>query len=285
MIKTVCVCGGGTMGSGIAQLIAQAGFPTILYDVSNDLLDRSCDTIKRNVQAQIDKKKFTEEEGDTVLSNLTFSSSINACYADIIIEAIIENLDAKTELFNTLAQINFPETIFATNTSSLSITNIASKVNNPARVVGMHFFNPALVMKLVEVVKGEQTSENIIATVCELAKKVGKIPVVCRDSPGFIVNRIARPYYLEALNLIESGVIDFAAVDRVLETSGFRMGPFKLMDLIGIDINYTVSKEVWSALGKPNRLMPSSIQKAKVDANELGIKTAKGFYSYESTSP
>ncbi len=281
MVKTICVCGAGTMGSGIALVAAQSGFLTTQYDVDMEMLEKSRANIKKNLQVHISRKKLTEEESTTILSRLTFTNNIKDCIADIIIEAIVENLDAKADLFNQLAGLNTVQTIFATNTSSLSITDIASKVTYSTQVVGMHFFNPAPVMKLVEVVKGRKTNEAVIKTIYELAVQMQKTPVLCKDSPGFIVNRIARPYYLEALKLIELGIADIETIDKALESTGFKMGPFKLMDLIGMDVNYNVSNVVWQAIGKPGRLTPSDIQKTKLDAGELGRKTGKGFYGYE----
>ncbi len=280
MVKTICVCGAGTMGSGIAQVAAQSGFLTVQFDVSVEMLEKSRTNIEKNLQAQINKNKLTEEESTNILSRLTFTNNIKDCTADIIIEAIVEKLDAKVDLFNQLAALNNAQTIFATNTSSLSITDIADRVTCTMQVVGMHFFNPAPIMKLVEVVRGLQTDEAVIKKVYDLAKQMGKTPVVCKDAPGFIVNRVARPYYLEALKLIEPGIADIETIDKALESTGFKMGPFKLMDLIGMDVNYNVSNIVWQALGKPDRLTPSPIQKTKLDAGELGRKTGKGFYEY-----
>jgi len=280
MVKTICVCGAGTMGSGIAHVAAQGGFSTIQYDVNREMLEKTRASIQKNLQAQISRNKLSVQESSAILSRITFTNNIKDCSADIIIEAIVEKLDAKVDLFNQLAGLNNDQTIFATNTSSLSITDIAGKVNYSANVVGMHFFNPVQVMKLVEVIKGPQTSEEVIKTVYDLAKQMGKTPVICKDAPGFIVNRVARPYYLEALKLIELGVTDIETIDKLLEEAGFKMGPFKLMDLIGMDVNYNVSNVVWQALYKPDRLTPSPIQKAKLDAGELGRKTGKGFYSY-----
>ncbi len=280
MIKTICVCGAGTMGSGIAQVAAQSGFSTILFDVNGEMLEKSRTNIQKNIHVQISRNKLSAVESSAILSSLIFTNNIKDCSADIIIEAIVEKLDAKVELFNHLAVTNNPETIFATNTSSLSITDIAGRVTYSTQVVGMHFFNPAPVMKLVEVVKGRQTSGEVVKEVYELAKQLGKTPVLCKDAPGFIVNRVARPYYLEALRLIELGVTDIETIDKVLEAAGFRMGPFKLMDMIGMDVNYNVSSIVWKALGEPDRLTTSPIQKAKLDAGELGRKTGKGFYDY-----
>jgi 3-hydroxybutyryl-CoA dehydrogenase len=214
------------------------------------------------------------------LQRIVFTGDIRYCVADIVIEAIVEQEKAKTELFNQLALINNSTSIFASNTSSIAITQIAASILHPERVVGMHFFNPAPLMKLVEVIKASQTSEEVIAQVVTLSTALGKTPVVCKDAPGFIVNRVARHYYLEAMKMVETGIADIQTIDAVMEASGFKMGPFALMDLIGMDINYNVSNIVWEALGKPERLRPSVIQKEKVEAGELGRKTGKGFYDY-----
>lgn len=280
MVKTIVVCGAGTMGSGIAQVSAQAGFKTVLFDVNAKMLAKSKKAITTNLQSQLQKGRVSADQIQAALSALSFTADINDCIADVIIEAIIEKLEAKASLFNQLTAINSNQTIFATNTSSLSISQIALTVTEPLRVVGMHFFNPAPLMKLVEVVRGEQTSTEVIQTVCDVAKQMNKTPVICNDSPGFIVNRVARHYYLEVLKLVESGVTDIETADKLMEATGFKMGPFKLMDLIGMDINYSVSNIVWEALGKPERLKPSAAQKEKVDAGALGKKTGKGFYDY-----
>ncbi|HEX8331746.1 MAG TPA: 3-hydroxyacyl-CoA dehydrogenase NAD-binding domain-containing protein [Segetibacter sp.] len=280
MIETICICGAGTMGSGIAQVAAQSGFKTIQFDVDVAMVEKSKVALHKNFQSLVDKGRLTEEEKTASIGRTQFTNNINECKADVIIEAIIEKKEAKVHLFKQLAEINNNETILATNTSSLSINSIAEELRNSERVVGMHFFNPAPLMKLVEVVKGEQTTNQVVELICELTRQLGKTPVVCKDVPGFIVNRVARPYYLEAMKLIEAGVVDFETIDRIMEATGFKMGPFKLMDLIGMDINYSVSNIVWEALGKPSRLTPSSIQRQKVDAGELGKKTSKGFYSY-----
>jgi 3-hydroxybutyryl-CoA dehydrogenase len=228
----------------------------------------------------VDKQKLAPEAKDATLQRLRFTSQIADCRADVVIEAIIEKPEIKVSLFNELAAINTPETIFASNTSSLSISDIARQIARPERVAGLHFFNPAPLMKLVEVVQAEQTSDAVVAQLVQLTKSLGKVPVVCKDSPGFIVNRVARPYYIEALRIAEEEQVDFETIDRLLEARGFRMGPFKLMDLIGNDVNYAVSCSVYEQLGHPERLKPSHIQKEKVEAGELGKKSGKGYYSY-----
>ena len=280
MIQTICVCGAGTMGSGIAQVCAQAGFHTLLYDVNNTTLTNAKTTIEKNVLLLEEKGKISSLEKENVLNYLHYKSELSDCIGDLIIEAIAENVDIKTALFNQLAELNHSETIFATNTSSLSVSAIAAGIKHPSRVVGMHFFNPAPHMKLVEVVKGDKTKDAVVNTIVDLVKELAKTPVYCKDAPGFIVNHVARPYYLEALKLFEMGVADFETIDLLLEATGFKMGPFKLMDLIGNDINYAVSCSVYEQLGKPARLIPSKIQEEKVLKGELGKKTGKGYYVY-----
>jgi len=279
-VATICICGAGTMGSGIAQVCAQSGFHTLLYDVNTDMLSVAKATIEKNLTSLQVKNKITAAEKEKALSGLYFVSDTNDCIADIFIEAIVEKVEIKVALFNQLAEVNHSETIFATNTSSLSVSKIAAGVMHPSRVVGMHFFNPAPLMKLVEIVKAEQTKEEVIKAVYDLALQLGKTPVLCKDAPGFIVNHVARPYYLEALRLIEKDLTDIETIDQLLEATGFKMGPFKLMDLIGNDINYAVSCSVYEQLGKPERLKPSIIQQQKVDLGELGKKSGKGYYVY-----
>lgn len=279
-INAICVCGAGTMGSGIAQTSAAAGFKTILYEVNERVIEKAKINIEKRLQTLVEKGRITAEEKQQTFQAISFTRSVNECRADVIIEAIIENRQAKISLFNELARINGERAIFVTNTSSLSVTEIGNEILYPQRMAGMHFFNPAPVMKLVEVVKGERTSGETIEIIVTLAKALGKTTVVCKDSPGFIVNRVARPFYIESLRLAEEDKIDFAVIDELLEATGFRMGPFKLMDLIGNDINYAVSRTVYDQLDKPERLKPSYIQKEKVEKGELGKKTGQGYYSY-----
>lgn len=268
------------MGSGIAQAAAQAGFYTLLYELNEDVLEKAKSGIEKNLQTLVEKGKMAVSEKEKVLQRIQFTDDLQTCLADVFIEAIIEKPAIKIALFNQLAELNHSECIFASNTSSLSISAIAEKVQHPERVIGMHFFNPATIMKLVEVVNTPFTAKEVTATIIELAKQMGKTPVVCKDSPGFIVNRVARPYYIESLRLAEEGQTDFEQIDKVLEASGFKMGPFKLMDLIGNDINYAVSCSVYEQMNKPERLKPSYIQKEKVEKGTLGKKTGKGYYQY-----
>jgi 3-hydroxybutyryl-CoA dehydrogenase len=280
MINNVCICGAGTMGSGIAQLVATSAFSTILYEVNGEVLAKARKTIDRNLQLLVEKDKLTSEQKEKIFQSIHFTIDLNACVADVIIEAIMENLEAKIKLFNQLATINDEKTIFATNTSSLSVTSIGSRILQPDRFLGMHFFNPAPIMKLVEIINTSYTNEQTTRTMIDLARQMGKVPVVCKDSPGFIVNRVARPYYIESLRLLEEGKVGVENIDNLLEASGFKLGPFKLMDLIGNDINYSVSCSVYEQLNRPGRLMPSDIQKEKVEKGELGKKTGKGYYRY-----
>lgn len=279
-IKTICVCGAGTMGGGIAQVAAQHGFNAILYDVQPLMIEKARRAIEQNLSVMVDKGRLSPQEKEAAFARIRYTNNISDCKADLIIEAIIESLEQKASLFSQLAEINDDNIILATNTSSLSISSIASSVKNQATVVGLHFFNPAPLMKLVEIVKGDQTSDATIERSFSIARKLNKTPVLCKDRPGFVVNRVARPYYIESLRLVEEGVSDYATIDILLESCGFRMGPFRLMDLIGNDINFAVSCSVYQQLGEPLRLKPSRIQQEKVRMGELGRKTGKGYYDY-----
>lgn len=280
MIQTVCICGAGTMGSGIAQICAQSRFDTLLFDVNETVLEKAKEGIQKNLQYLVNKQKISAEEKENIYNRIRFIKNTNDCIADVIIEAIVEKIEAKIFLFNKLAEVNNSQTIFATNTSSLSVSEIQKNVTRPEGVVGMHFFNPAYLMKLVEVVKGEQTSEDVAQTIYDLCKQLNKVPVMCKDAPGFIVNRVARHYYLEAMKLVEQNIATFKNVDLIMEASGFKMGPFKLMDLIGMDINFSVSQSIYEAFNNVERFKPSNLQIEKVKNNLLGRKTGKGFYDY-----
>lgn len=266
------------MGSGIALVAAKSGFDTILFDVNESALKNAQTTIQKNLQYLADKNKILLKENEEIFSRIKFINDIKDCTGFVIIEAIIEKEEAKVSLFNELAKYNNEEVIFATNTSSLSVSSIQEKIIFPQRVIGMHFFNPAYIMKLVEVVKGHETNDEVAKAIFEICKQMGKVPVMCIDSPGFIVNRVARPYYLESLKIVEEGIASFEEVDSILEASGFKMGPFKLMDLIGMDINLAVTRSMYEAFDKAERFEPSPLQIEKVKNNDLGKKTGKGFY-------
>jgi 3-hydroxybutyryl-CoA dehydrogenase len=280
MINSICVAGAGTMGSGIALCAAQHGIPVTLFDVNPLMLITAREVITTNLDFLVARQKLTATGKEEALNNIKYTSSAADCVANLVIEAIVEKLQVKIDFFKSLAAINSEDTIFASNTSSFSISTLQQNIPNPGRVAGLHFFNPAHVMKLVEVVKGEQTNRSTIDQLFQLCLDLKKHPVRCNDAPGFIVNRVARHYYLEAMYLVENNIADILSIDQAMEAIGFKLGPFKLMDLIGMDINYSVSNIVWQALGKPARLTPSPIQKQKVDAGDLGRKSGKGFYQY-----
>jgi 3-hydroxybutyryl-CoA dehydrogenase len=281
MIETIGVCGAGTMGSGIAQVAAMAGYRTILYDVDAGMVAKGQVAIEKSLTSLREKNKLTATEQQAILNRLSFVHRVEDCIANLIIEAIVEKPDIKLDLFLRLAAVNQRTTILASNTSSLSLDALAGKIPGPERFAGMHFFNPAPLMRLVEVVHTLHTAEETTQTVMQVARQMGKTPVRCKDAPGFIVNHVARPYYLEALRLIEEGLSDPETIDTLMVAAGFRMGPFRLMDLIGNDINYAVSISVYEAMGQPERLKPSPIQQQKVQEGALGRKSGKGYYRYE----
>jgi 3-hydroxybutyryl-CoA dehydrogenase len=280
MVKKICVAGAGTMGSGIALSAAQHNFDVVLFDTNEKGIENAKVAINKNLDFLLSKEKITAINKEEIYNRILFTTNINACVGDVVIEAIIENLEIKETLYKNIAAINSAQTILASNTSSLSITAIQKNIEHSQRVCGMHFFNPAHVMKLVEVVAGDQTSDDTIQTIYNLCLQLKKQPVICKDVPGFIVNRVARHYYLEAMHLASTTKIKFEDIDALMENTGFKMGPFKLMDLIGIDINYAVSQSVYHAFNNNPRFKPSPMQAQKVAEGNLGKKTGKGFYDY-----
>ncbi len=283
MIKKIGIIGAGTMGSGIAAAAAISGFNTFLYDLYPEAIVKAKANIfkgfaKLEEKGKIDSAKRNESEVNlNIVNELTDLSN-----CDIIIEAAIEDIKLKKELYSKLDEITKPDTILATNTSSFSITSISTVVkNNPGRVVGMHFFNPANIMKLVEVIKGEFTSDETVGSVLYLCRKMGKTPVLCNDTPAFIVNRVARAFYGESLKIMGEENLSAGDIDTVMkEEGGFAMGPFELMDLIGIDVNLSVTKSVYEAFFYDQKYKPSPIQQKMVDSGLLGRKTKQGFYKY-----
>lgn len=280
-IKRIAIVGAGTMGQGIAQICAMADFTVVLYDINADMLITARKLITRNLDKGIERGKVTTEQKDSTLNNIRFSSDFDDLKADVVIEAIIEKLDIKQSLFKKLEALNGPATILASNTSSIPITRIGAALERPGQFVGMHFFNPAHIMKLVEVISGAATNPEVAELISDLAKKLGKVPVMAKDAPGFIVNRVARHFYVEGLKVLEEGVADVGAIDRLVEASGFRMGPFRLMDLIGVDTNFSVTTSMFHAFHQDGKFRPSRIQEQKVDAGHHGRKSGKGFYDYE----
>jgi 3-hydroxybutyryl-CoA dehydrogenase len=280
METAICICGAGTMGRGIALVVASHGIPVILYDLHPETVSEAASLIEKELEMGVGKKRISAEDKKNILRRISFSTSISDCRASLIIEAIIEKADAKSALFLELSGINNQETIFATNTSSLSVTEIAAQTNFPDKVIGIHFFNPANRMKLVEIIRTKYNSKEMLNRITDFVKQIGKTPVVCQDKPGFIVNHVARPFYLEALRLAEDKIADISTIDKIMESAGFNMGPFHLMDLIGNDINYTVSCSLYESLGKPPRLKPSALQEVLVKQGMLGKKTGSGFFQY-----
>jgi 3-hydroxybutyryl-CoA dehydrogenase len=278
-IKTIGVAGAGTMGSGIAQVFAQAGYTVSIYDQIPAMLQKAKSGIESNLAVLVSKTKITEAEADSILRRIAFTSDIESVKADFIIEAIIENLKAKQELFKELSTLN-PESILATNTSTIPVTQIAFGVPHPERVIGVHFFNPAQIMKLVEIISGIETTDEIAQLVYNMIQKCGKSPIKAKDAPGFIVNRVARPFYTESQKLVEEQVASVEDLDLLLESAGFKMGPFKLMDLIGNDVNFSVTKSLFEQFYYESRFRPSRIQEQLVSGGLLGRKSGRGFYKY-----
>ncbi len=278
----IAIIGAGTMGQGIAQVCAQAGLNTILYDINAVAAERA-QRATHNTWTTLGRKgKITPEVQAQAEAHLTVTTDFEALVADVLIEAIVERLDVKQDLFRQLAARNAPTAVFASNTSSIPITRIAAGVPGPERVVGLHFFNPAPVMKLVEVIAGAATAPTVVEQMVQLAETLGKQAARVRDSPGFIVNRVARPYYTENLKLLEEGVAPLETLDELLESAGFKMGAFRLMDLIGVDTNFSVTSSLFEAFHYEERFRPNRIQQQKVDAGHWGRKTGRGFYEYST---
>jgi 3-hydroxybutyryl-CoA dehydrogenase len=280
-IRRIAVVGAGTMGSGIAQICAQAGYETVLYDVLKSAADHGYDVIRSNLQTAIDKQKLNTEERDQVLSRINVTSDLDELVSDVVIEAIVERRETKAELFSRIAILNDDEeAIFCSNTSSIPITRLAQGIPNPERIVGMHFFNPAHIMKLVEIVSGVSTDAQVTQCISDLAVKLGKIPVMVKDSPGFIVNRIGKLFHTEPLKILEENIASVETIDALMESSGFRMGPFRLMDFIGLDVNLSVTKSLFEQFYGEPKFRPSRIQQQLVDSGFLGRKAKRGFYRY-----
>jgi 3-hydroxybutyryl-CoA dehydrogenase len=277
----VAVAGAGVMGAGIALSSIQAGYTTLLFDVNEAALLKGKSYIQKELEKAVAKGKLTGDKAQSALQLLTPVTAVTALRADIIIEAVLENLEIKQSLFQQLEAINTADTILATNTSSIPITQIARGLQHPERVVGVHFFNPAHIMKLVEIISGAETDCDIAKKAFDWAESLGKTAVYAADAPGFIVNRVARHYYVEGLKILEEQVAPLESIDKLCEASGFKMGPFRLMDLIGVDTNYAVTGSMFNLFGQDAKFRPSRIQKQKVDAGHHGRKTGQGFYRYE----
>lgn len=285
----IAVIGAGTMGSGIAQVAAQAGQDVVLYDTRREVVDKALATLRKTLDKLVEKGKLAKEQADGIHGRIASASDLKELAGSgLVIEAIIEDLGIKKKLFADLEGILSADAVLATNTSSLSVTAIAAACGMPERVIGLHFFNPAPLLPLVEVVPGLATDPALGARMCALMKAWGKAPVVCKDTPGFIVNRVARPFYGEALRIHEEGIADMATIDHAMRTvGGFKMGPFELMDLIGNDINFAVTRTVFEAFFYDPRYRPSITQQRQVESGWLGRKSGKGYYDYRegATAP
>lgn len=283
----VAVIGSGTMGSGIAQVAATAGCEVKIYDTNHDALAKSKAALENTLSKLVEKEKIDTNEKFRITQNISYAHALgDLSHSDLVIEAIVENADIKRKLFSELENYVSPETILASNTSSLSIASIAASCQKPERVIGIHFFNPAPLMQLVEIIPAVQTSEEVLKTTRDTIASWKKVVAQVKDTPGFIVNRVARPFYSESLRMYEEGVADFATIDWSLRTiGGFRMGPFELMDFIGNDVNYTVTESVFTAFYFDPRFKPSFTQKRLTEAGFFGRKSGRGFYNYNAELP
>lgn len=280
------VVGSGAMGSGIAQVAATAGHPVLVYDTNTQALEKAKHQLEQTLNKLVEKQKLTTEKANSILINIHYCSQLQDLKdCALIIEAIVERLDVKQSVFSELEKICGQDTVLASNTSSLSITSIASACVHPEKVIGIHFFNPAPLMPLVEIIGGIASDPAHVSACKELIATWGKLPVIAKDTPGFIVNRVARPFYSEALRLLEEGIADMATIDWAMkEIGGFKMGPFELMDLIGHDVNYVVTETVWKEFYYDPKFKPALTQKRLLEAKFLGRKSGRGFYNYTDGS-
>lgn len=283
IMKFVGIIGSGTMGSGIAQVAATAGCKVKLYDTNQAALDKAKANLEKILARLIEKGRIDSDEKNRIQSNIIYVDDLKALSdSNLTIEAIIESLEIKKKVFSELESYVSEDCIIASNTSSLSIASIAASLKKPERCVGIHFFNPAPLMKLVEVIPAIQTSKEVLEKSIQTISDWKKVVAVAKDTPGFIVNRVARPFYGEALRIYEEGIADFATIDAAMKTiGGFRMGPFELMDFIGNDVNYTVTETVFTAFYFDPRYKPAFTQKRFAEAGYLGRKSGKGYYDYD----
>ena len=280
-VNVIGIVGAGAMGSGIAQIASQAGQDVVLFDLSQEALTSSSSKLQKVMNRLIEKGKVTSDEAIAIQERIVRTTMVtNLKDCDLIIEAVVEDLEVKKRVFKSIEEIASKEAIIASNTSSLSITSLASFCAHPERVVGLHFFNPAPLMPLVEIIPALQTNRDLPKQLTDLMRKWGKSPVIAKDTPGFIVNRVARPFYGEALRILDEGIADVSTIDAAMRQSGFRMGPFQLMDLIGHDVNYSVTESVFKSFYYDPRYMPSITQLKLVEAGWLGRKSGRGFYNY-----
>ncbi|MCZ4408846.1 3-hydroxyacyl-CoA dehydrogenase NAD-binding domain-containing protein [Cryomorphaceae bacterium 1068] len=282
----IAIIGSGSMGAGIAQVAAAAGHDVCLFDNNSEALDSAATKLKKILDRLVEKERITQKEGESIYNRIEFCNHLeDLTGTGLMIEAIVEDLGVKRNLFSHLELIADDNTILATNTSSLSIAKIASACSKPQRVLGIHFFNPAPLMPLVEIIPAVQTSGDTLVEARNLIDSWGKVTVIAKDTPGFIVNRVARPFYGEALRILEEGIADVPTIDwAVKELGGFRMGPFELMDYIGNDINYVVTETVFKEFFYDPRYRPSFTQKRMMEAGWLGRKSGKGYYDYSDAA-
>ena len=280
--KNVGIIGAGSMGIGIAQIASTADCNVLLFDQNKSASEQAIKKLEKVLFRLIEKGKISPIKKDSILSNIKIVESLESMKdADLVIEAVVENSSVKKELFSQIESIVNNDCVLATNTSSISITSLASCLKNPIRFIGIHFFNPAPIMPLVEITPALQTNTNLVKEIHQLLLNWNKKPVVAKDTPGFIVNRIARPFYSEALRIYEEQIADFATIDFAMKhIGGFRMGPFELMDFIGNDVNYAVTESVFKAFYYDPRYKPSFTQKQYADAGWHGRKSTKGYYDY-----
>lgn len=283
----VAIIGSGTMGSGIAQVAATSGCAVKLFDLNQEALTKSKNALETTLSKLVEKEKIDDTEKSRIQNNISYVNTLkDLSNSDLVIEAIVENLEVKRKVFSELEALVSEDTILASNTSSLSIASIAASCQKPERVIGIHFFNPAPLMQLVEVIPAVQTSEEVVEKSVQIISDWKKVVAVAKDTPGFIVNRVARPFYSESLRLYDEGVADFATIDWALKTiGGFRMGPFELMDMIGHDVNYIVTETVFTAFYFDPKFKPSFTQKRLLEAGFLGRKSGRGFYNYNQELP
>ncbi|QET98110.1 3-hydroxyacyl-CoA dehydrogenase [Providencia stuartii] len=286
-LNTVAVIGAGTMGIGIAQVAASAGHTVLLFDINTQALNKAKQSLTERLNKRVQQGKADAQTTEALLARITLVHTMaDLAPAQLVIEAVAEKLTIKQAIFSELEGICKENTLFASNTSSLSITAIASQLKHPERFAGLHFFNPAPIMKLVEVIRGRETASAVIEQLKNLAVAWGKIPVICRSTPGFIVNRVARPFYAETLRALEEQIANPATLDSVLrDAGGFSMGHLQLTDLIGHDVNYAVTDSVFQAFGYDPRFQTSFEQLELVQAGHLGRKTGRGFYHYDDNKP
>jgi 3-hydroxybutyryl-CoA dehydrogenase len=282
-IHHVAIIGAGTMGQGIAEVCAIAGYTVSLYDIQADLTKMARGNIRKSLEDAVAHGKITETQKNEAIGRIQTVGDFRKLQVDLAIEAIVEKLEVKQKIFLELEKINAMNCILVSNTSSIPITQIAAVLKHRQRFAGLHFFNPAPKMKLVEIIRGAATSDNTISILVSFIESVSKSSILVRDSPGFVVNRVARLFYSEALKVVEDGVADVEAVDKLMKSVGFKMGPFELMDLIGVDTNFAVTTSMYHAFYNDPKFRPSRIQQQKVDAGHYGRKSGKGFYEYPST--